>query len=43
MIYCSMCGAEISKEEDKFYLEDGKIVCHECYDEIHIHEKGREK
>ena len=42
-MYCSICGIEITKEEDKFYLDDGKIVCHECYNEVHLDEKERDK
>ena len=36
MMYCSLCGDEISKDVDKFYLEVDKIVCPECYNELHL-------
>lgn len=43
MMYCSICGDEIAKEEERFYLEDGKIVCSECYNEKAIVNNEREK
>lgn len=27
---CSICGCEIYKDEDYYYMEDGSIVCDEC-------------
>lgn len=34
MIYCSMCGDEIEKGQ-RYYIEDGKIVCDECFTKTH--------
>jgi len=42
MMYCSICGDEITKKEERFYLEDGKVVCNECYNESSIDDKERE-
>ncbi|MFX0076029.1 MAG: LIM domain-containing protein [Candidatus Hermodarchaeota archaeon] len=34
MMYCSICGDEIVKG-GRYYIEDGKVVCAECYNEEH--------
>jgi hypothetical protein len=41
MMYCSLCGDEIVKG-GKYYIEDGKVVCQECYHERHLDDKERE-
>ncbi|MFX0012655.1 MAG: LIM domain-containing protein [Candidatus Hermodarchaeota archaeon] len=42
-MYCSICGGEIKKGEDKYYLEDGKIICQECYNERTMDDKEGER
>lgn len=41
MMYCSICGDGISKG-DRYYIEDGKVVCYECYVERHIDDNEKE-
>lgn len=41
MMYCSICGDGISKG-DRYYIEDGKVVCYECYVEKHIDDTEKE-
>jgi len=40
MMYCSLCGDKIVKG-DRYYIEEGNIMCTECYNERHIDDKER--
>ena len=41
-MYCSICGDKITNEEERFYLEDGNVVCSECFNERAIDDKEKE-